>query len=380
MIRKAVFVLVLTLLMLPATAWSFQVYQNGDVSLDLGYWAQAWYQNVNDYDRDSDGEWDDSVNDFMIRRTYFSVKGTVTPELGFFMHYAGDRIGQEGLDNASMGLGTGLALRDCWVTYKILGDDLMIQVGRMYIPFTRNYGTTSTKALLTTELDWGQGGLRSGIFYPSKVGRDDSITVWGNILEDKFQYRFMVGEGQEGNTANPGDDIRYAGRVAYNFFDTETNWFNKETNLGKKKILAVGAGFDHQSDLIINSDRMDYSAYTADLFLDWPMTKTTVTSALSYIKINNAVNAVTWTDLGSGGDGDIFIAKAGLLFASKIQPFAHVQMIKPDGSGMEDATLFGIGCNYYIKGPANKLTVEWTRGDSDDTTVDIFTVQFAFGF
>lgn len=100
------------------------------------------------------------------------------------MHYAADRIGQQGRDNSGMGLGTGLAVRDAWVTYKVLGNDLMIQAGRMYIPFTRNYGTTSTKALLTTELDWGQGGIRSGIFYPSKVGRDDSVTLWGNVLAE----------------------------------------------------------------------------------------------------------------------------------------------------------------------------------------------------
>lgn len=103
-----------------------------------------------------------------------SFVGEATPYLGFFTHIAADRIGQDNLDDSSLGLGSGVAFRDVWITLKP-SDMLNIQVGRMYVPFTRNYGTTSTKALLTTDLDWTQGGIRGNIFYPSKVGRDDSM-------------------------------------------------------------------------------------------------------------------------------------------------------------------------------------------------------------
>ena len=88
---------------------------------------------------------------------------------------------------------------------------------------------------MTTELDWGQGGLRSGIFYPSKVGRDDSITLWGNILEDKLQYRLMVGEGLEDSSDNPDDHLRFAGRLSYNFFDTETGLVQQGNQSGQKE-------------------------------------------------------------------------------------------------------------------------------------------------
>jgi len=163
MIRKLL-LFCLGLVLVPTMAWSLEVYRDGDKSLNVGYWGQAWYQYAGDIDRDGDGAWDDDLNDFMVRRTYFNVGGTVTQDLSFFVHYAGDRIGQEGLDNPSMGLGSGLALRDAWVNYKLHGNDFMVQVGRMYIPFTRNYGTTSTKALLTTELDWGRVDCAVGFF------------------------------------------------------------------------------------------------------------------------------------------------------------------------------------------------------------------------
>jgi len=373
---RKILLLLVGLILLPSLAGAVELYRDGDISLSVGYWGQAWYQYVNP-------EADEELNDFMIRRTYFSVKGTATPEISFFMHYAGDRIGQEGLDNSSYGLGTGLALRDAWVSYKILGNDFMIQAGRMYIPFTRNYGTTSTKALLTTELDWGQGGIRSGIFYPSKVGRDDSVTLWGNVLEDKLQYRLMAGEGAESSTANPDDNLRFAGRVSFNFFDTETGWFNKGTNLGQKKILAIGGGFDYQQDLVWGEKQDDYTAYTADIHLDMPMGAGAVTADAAYIGIENAVNPITSSDLTAGTDGDIMTGQLGFLFHENIQPFVHAEVIMPDASGAEDTNVYGAGLNYYIKGLANKLTAEYTLVDSDNDDIgetDIITVQAAFGF
>jgi len=373
---RKILLLLVGLILLPSLAGAVELYRDGDISLSVGYWGQAWYQYVNP-------EAGEELNDFMIRRTYFSVKGTATPEISFFMHYAGDRIGQEGLDNSSYGLGTGLALRDAWVSYKILGNDFMIQAGRMYIPFTRNYGTTSTKALLTTELDWGQGGIRSGIFYPSKVGRDDSVTLWGNVLEDKLQYRLMAGEGAESSTANPDDNLRFAGRVSFNFFDTETGWFNKGTNLGQKKILAIGGGFDYQQDLVWGEKQDDYTAYTADIHLDMPMGAGAVTADAAYIGIENAVNPITSSDLTAGTDGDIMTGQLGFLFNENIQPFVHAEVIMPDASGAEDTNVYGAGLNYYIKGLANKLTAEYTLVDSDNDDIgetDIITVQAAFGF
>ncbi len=262
----------------------------------------------------------------------------------------------------------------------------MIQIGRMYIPFTRNYGTTSTKALLTTELDWGQGGIRSGIFYPSKVGRDDSATVWGNVLEDKLQYRLMVGEGVEDDAepgGNPDDNLRFAGRLSFNLFDPETGWFNKGTTLGQKKILAIGGGFDYQQDLVWGDKEDDYFAYTADIHMEMPMGDGAVTADAAYIGIDNSANGITDSDLTSGTDGDIITGQFGFLFNGNIQPFVHAELILPDASGAEDTYVYGAGLNYYIKGLANKLTAEYTLVDCDNDAIgdtDIITIQAAFGF
>jgi hypothetical protein len=371
---------IIGLVFVPAMARGVEVYRKGDVSLDLGYWAQAWYQYVSDFDTDGDGASDEHLHDFMIRRTYFSIAGTVTPEISFFVHYSGDRIGQHGLDNPSLGLGSGLALRDGWVSYQVAGNDAIVQVGRMYVPFTRNYGTLSTKTLLTTDLDWGQGGIRSGIFYPNKVGRDDGLALWGNVLGDKLQYRLMVAEGTESGAVNPNDNLRFAGRLSFNLLEPETAWFNKGTYLGEKRLFAVGGGFDYQPDLILPGGEADYQGYTVDVQTELPVPGGILTAGTAYIWIHNTVNGIAATDIGAGQDGDIFTANLGFLIAGRIQPFAHMERFMPDADGADDATVWGLGANYYIKGQANKLTAEWTRVDGADEDLDIVTVQTAFGF
>ncbi|MBW2099587.1 MAG: hypothetical protein JRG68_02300 [Deltaproteobacteria bacterium] len=393
MLRKIALGAFLLFLFSAPAAWSLEVYRNGDVSLDVGFWGQAWYQNVSDMDTDDDGKWDDDLNDFMVRRAYFSVKGTVNPWISFFVHYAGDRLGQDELtNNSGKGLGSGLALRDGWGTVKLLGDDFMIQAGRMYIPFTRNYGTTSTKSLLTTELDWGQGGTRSGIFYPSNIGRDDGVTLWGNILDDKLQYRFMVADGEDEDGRNPDDNLRFAGRLSYNFFDAETKWFNAGTYLGKKRILAVGCGGDTQQDLILNGQEEDYQGWTVDVHYDQPTGNGALTFAAAYIDVENTVNGVTWTDIDSGEDFATVSAKLGYFFDRKIgpgqfQPFIHYENFDAKESGDKDTDVYGIGLNYYLKGPANKLSIDMTFVDQDREIKDtakqnrtILTCQLAFGF
>src|SRR3989304_1484535 len=121
--------------------------------VEIGFWTQAWYQYV------ENGKNNKGLNDFMIRRAYLSVKGQPTDYLSFFTHIAIDRLGQDSLDNPSMGLGSGLTFRDLWITLD-LDESFKIQAGRMYVPLTRNYGTTSTKALLTTDISFMQGGIR----------------------------------------------------------------------------------------------------------------------------------------------------------------------------------------------------------------------------
>ena len=393
MTRKIVLVALLVLLG-ASNVFALEIYKKDDLSLNAGWWGQVWGQSVSDMDTDNDDEYDDSLNDILVRRSYFYLSGTVTPELSFFMHYAGDKLGMDEIkDDSGKGLGSGLALRDAWVSYKVLGNDLIVQAGRMYVPFTRDYGTTSTKALLTTDLNWGQGGHRSTIFYPSNIGRDDALTLWGNVMNDKLQYRIMLGDGEEDDAKNHDDTMRYAGRLSYSVFEPETKWFNAGTYRGTKKVLALGLGMDSQNDLILNGEEENYFAWTADLFYEQPLAGgDALTLTASYIDVSNTVNSISFTQMVSGDDGSIMALKAGYYMGTKIgpgnvQPFGHYQLISSDESERDDTQVYGLGMNYYLKGAANKITLEGTFVDQDEeidgTNVQdetLITLQFAVGF
>lgn len=354
------------LALVPGSAAAQEVYRDGDRSLSVGLWAQGWYQ----YLEEGAGEAGDraDLSDFMLRRVYVSLDGTVTPWLGFFVHVAGDRFGQRGLDAPGLGLGTGLAVRDAWVRLRLAGEALQVHAGRMYVPFTRNYGTTSTKALLTTDLDWIQGGYRGGIFYPNTVGRDDGVTVWGNLGGGLLQYRAMVGDGIDDPARNPDDNPRLAGRLSLSLLEPETAWFNQGSYLGEREVLSVGGGVDYQR-LAFDGAADEYVAWTVDVHYDRPVGEGAFTAEASYLDIRNAPNAVAFTSLAAGTDAEALSVKAGSLLpghlgAGQVQPFARYERIRVDGAG--DTGIGGLGLNYLLRGHANKLTLEAGYVDRDD--------------
>lgn len=346
---------------------------------EIGIWGQAWYQFVeNGKNNGAD------LNDFMIRRFYFYFKGQVTQYFSFFAHIAADRIGQEGLSIPSLGLGSGLTARDFWITFKP-SEVFMLQAGRMYIPFTRQYGTTSTKAMLITDLPFLQGGVRGSIFYASKVGRDDGITLWGNPFNGRVQYRFMVSEGVEGDN-NPDDKLRYVGRIALNLLEPEKNWFNQGTYLGKKKVLSLGLGYDMQNDLTLSGlGGRNNRAWTADVFFDYPIGDGALTVESSYIDNENSTQQHNFSSLAPGDDAQNLYVQAGYLFAGKIgsgriQVYVRYETIDVDRK--EGTNFISTGLNYYIKGHDAKLSADYTHVEHGNSREhqSIATFQLTIGF
>jgi len=348
-------------------------------SIEIGFWAQGWYQFVEE--GAANGE---NLNDFMVRRAYLSLKGQVTPYVEVFTHIAADRLGQDGLDDPSLGLGSGVAFRDLWITLKV-NEAFKVQLGRMYVPVTRAFGTTSTKALLATDLPFLQGGVRGNVFYASKVGRDDGLVLWGNPLNGLAQYRFMVSEGVE-NQNNPEDSRRFAGRVAVNLIEPEKSWFNQGTYLGEKKILSVGFGYDTQRDLTLNGIQgQDNRVWTGDVFLDYPLGGGAVTLEAAYIDIKHSTQTHNFSDLAAGDDAENWYLQAGYLVPGKIgpgriQPYARYESIAVQSKGATD--YITAGSNYYLRGHDAKISLDYTfvdqpRGQGGQSIV---TLQIAAGF
>ncbi len=358
---------------------------------EIGIWMQAMYQWVED--GKINGSKYEDLNDFMIRRAYMYLKGDVTKYVSFFTHLASDKVGMETpsggtLDKSGIGLGSGVAWRDLWITLN-LDEALKIQMGRMYVPLTRNYGTTSTKCMLTADLPFLQGGSRGGIFYAQKVGRDDGLTLWGNPLDGLLQYRFMISEGVEDNAKNPEDNLRFVGRLSLSLIEPETSWFNKGTYLGKKKVLSLGFGMDSQDDLTLGGrEDQDNTVWTVDAFFDYPVGEGAVTVEAAYIDIDNCTQGKPnfYHDLEAGDDAENWYINAGYLLPGSIgpgrfQPYIRYETVDVDKKNQTD--FLSGGFNYYLKAHNCKLTADYMHVDPDNPEKDdrdIFTFQITVGF
>jgi hypothetical protein len=317
------------------------------------------------------------INDFMFRRLYLYVEGQVFRDVTFYTHLAGDRIGQEGVDTPGSGLGTGFAIRDGWIAYSPF-DELKIQAGRMYLPFTRAFGTESTFTLLSLDVPIAQGGVRARPFFPSNVGRDDGLTVWGNIAKGFVQYRVGVFDGQQG-PQNPEKHPRTSARITLSPLEPEDRWFNRGNYLGTKRVLSFGAGFDMQKDLKWSVDRptANYSAWTVDLFFDHPVSSSAMTFEGSYAGIKNSQEL---------GDAKTWYAQGGLLFppftkAFRLQPYARYEAVYRNNAA--DTRYAGGGLNLLFKQHDLKLTLEFDKfmpeAGSAEKSKSIFTVQMQVG-
>jgi hypothetical protein len=359
-----------------------------DHKFKAGLRMQAWYQFVEDGEKNGQ----EDLHDFMLRRFYFYLKGEVMPKFGFFAHIAADRIGQDGLDKASLGLGSSIAVRDGWIYYDF-HEAFKFQIGRYYIPFTRNYGTTSTFAMLPLDLPFNQGGVRGGIFYASKVGRDDGVVLWGNPLGGTIQYRLNVSEGVEDGD-NPDDNLRFTGRVSVSFLEPETSWFNKGTYLGKKRVLSIGGGYDYQKDLTLGGkENQDNVAWTADVFFDHPVGEGAVTVEAAYIDVDNVTQELKYSWLTKGDDAQMFYVQGGYLFPwevgpGRVQPYFRYEYLDVDDK--DDTAFPCAGLNYYLMGHNARITADWTMlvqrenfaptGSYSGKDQHIFTFQVAAGF
>lgn len=343
-------------------------------SFKVGARLQGWYQAVERAAADGS-----TTHDFIIRRGYVYLTGTLPSDVSLFAHIAGDRLGQQGLDAPGLGLGTGLALRDAWIAWEP-AKALRVQAGRMYVPFTRAFGTESTFTLLALDMPSSQGGTRGAPFYASKVGRDDGVVLWGTPLNGRLQYRMGVMEGVEG-VGNPSDSLRFAGRLSANLLEPETTWFNRGTYLGAKRVLAIGIGFDRQSDLAAASgSTFDARSWTADVFFDSPLRGGALTVEGAYTDVKGLTQAVPFAGLGPGAEARIAYVLAGYLVPrpvgeGRVQVYGRLENV--DGVGATDTSTPAIGANYLLRGHDLKATAEWSWIDRDTgaPAVHFVTIQ-----
>jgi hypothetical protein len=220
---------------------------------------------------------------------------------------------------------------------------------------------------------------------PYVTTRDMGLAVWGNLLQDKLQYRADVMEGRKAVSyaAAPKSDFRFSARGHVSLFEPENEYGYKGTYLGTKKVLTLGAAVQYEPNLVFDdmvapTKAKSYTGWTTDYFLEYPMARigtSTLSGAYEDVSFDDAYLAAS-PDLGSigiNGQKSGWYVKAGhmlpqlpLQFFGRYETWRFALLDNVYDQGVE--WLAG-GANYYVWGQNLKVSGEVgnTRFDKKGT-------------
>ena len=331
----------------------------GKISLDETKWIsigaglRAAFTSV----EDASPSGDNRSNDFDRQNTRLYINGQVHEDFKFTFN-------TEEIDDD-------IDVLDAIIQYEP-SDAFNIWFGRMLTPADRIEMNGPFYALswnqYTVPLFPSDQGGEAG-----RIGRDDGITVWGNL--DKFQYAVGVFDGFNG-PANDDDNPLFAARFAYNFLNKENNpaYYTSSTYYGTGgDIFTLALSLQHQTDGTgIEGDATDFTGYVVDFLSETVLDSQGVVAVEGEYKVFDAslsTAARASDDCFCLFDGEAYFATAGYLFPQavgpgKFQPYVRYTSNEPDGYA-DDSDLTEIGLNYVIQGHNLRFNLNFTDGDAN---------------
>lgn len=220
---------------------------DGSSSIKFGYLAQLRA----DSEELANGE---DADNLYFRRLRLMFGGKLADKWTFFFETDSPNLGKS--DAAGVKNTGDVFIQDFFVTYE-QSKQLKVDFGLILIPLTRNSQQSAVTLLAS---DYGPYSFLNSGPTNSRVGRDYGVQMRGAVADDRLEYRIGVYDGNRG--PNAAADLRFAGRLAWSAIGTETGMFYTGNNLGGKRQLTFGLGFDHQDD---------YTGLGADVFFDQPV-------------------------------------------------------------------------------------------------------------
>ncbi len=363
--RFALVSLALLIALLPAVANAQAIIKVNDVvNFKLGILLQAWA----DWNGQSNAVGDTAgfQQNLFLRRARFFLGGQVAKDVTFFFMTDNPNLGKstQTLTSGTTGVkapGTGFIVQDAFVEWAI-ANEFRLDGGLILIPLCRN---CNTSAVNLVSMDYGTWSFQESASTQSSVGRDTGFQAKGYLAGDHLEYRAGVYSGFRA----PGvkNSFRFAGRLQYNVFDVEKVPFYPGTYFGKKKILAIGAGYDAQSD---------YSAYAGDVFFDFPVGGGNgITAQADYIHYDGGVTFNTATLFKQD---DLFVEAGFFLGGPKIMPFVRYeqQRYSDDVNKALNRTKYQGGLGFYPYGANFNIKAGFGRTDAPDNPNVASTNQY----
>lgn len=274
-----------------------------------------------------------------LRRARILLGGDIGKDVSFFLQTDSPNLGKTPKSSAST-----FILQDAFLEWKA-NNKFRVDGGLYLVPFSRN---TMQSTVNYYTLDLSALTVVNNSATQSTALRDLGFGGRGFFLKDKLQYRFGVFQGQR--DANARNSLRTAGYVQYDFFDAETGYTFAGTALGKKKILAVDAGFDKQGT---------YAAQSANVAFDLPVFQgDEIGGQFQFYHYDGGEKFTTIHD-----QNDWFVEGAYYVHKLKLQPFGKFegQHFVAEADAVNNLRRAGGGVNVYIHGQNLKWTFQFVR-------------------
>ena len=343
--------LILTLMAASAASAQVVIKVNDDAFFKLGLLLQTQADALED---PATGAYAQNV---FVRRVRLLLGGQISKQLSFFVETDSPNLGK------SVATGTknsqpSMYLQDAYVEWKV-SDQFLLNAGLMLPSPSRN-GVQSAASLLP--IDYGPYTFANSAPTQSSVGRDTGIQARGYLANKRLEYRAGIYQGMRDKQNR---ELRFTGRLQYNFLETESGFFYTGTNLGKKKVLAIGAGIDRQHE---------YEGYALDVFFDHPVGNGALTTQLDHIRYDGG------SFLQSLPNQHTTQFEAGYLIGrSRVMPVVQMSRRTFSNGHSFDENRYGAGVNYYISGHNANIKAFYTRIDNDGTAAaNQLTVQIQF--
>jgi hypothetical protein len=327
------------------------VIRGGDTNIRLGVLGQFWADAVDPEDSTTD----ETERNLFVRRLRVLLGGDVAKNVAFFIETDAPNLGRTlpGGKNIT----PSVIVQDAFASVRA-AQAFTLDAGLMFVPFSRN-SVQSAATLLP--IDYGAYTFAQSGPTVSSTGRDTGFQARGYLAQDRVEYRIGAFQGMKNASAT--NDLRYAGRIQVNLLDSEVGFFYTGTNLGNKRVIAIGAAFDSQSR---------YHGYDADAFVDLPLgSASAITAQFDYNRLNgrNTLTAIP--------DQHDWLAEAGWLIRRvRLTPF--VQLTRRDlvdlSAGDEHRESAGLAYwwaahNTTVKGAYTRITPSAAASQNE------FTVQ-----
>lgn len=264
--------------------------------------------------------------------------------------------------------------------------DLAIWAGRFLSPSSR--ANMAGPYYTSGDGYWQSIASRYG-FNGGIIGRDEGVALVGTAMDERLAYSFGAFEGDKifeltglttevSNNPDQDDDLMYAGRLQYSFWDKEPGYYGTGNYLGTKDIFTIGVAARHKGDGATTATEVgDYSQWVVDLLVEKKLATGAVSLEAAYYDYDT-------DDVFLSEQGEAYAVSTGYIFNQKVgwgqfMPFVRYQNFDADNNIETKRTDFGV--NYIIDGYNASITAVFRDLEvdgSDDQKQFVVSTQLQF--